>query len=162
MAKDSLGKKKDQFFDDIMDGDKLKKRSQAIINDMSYGVGSVSRKAADQLKKMTEASTYKKLGKGMGVFQEDVETGWRRPEKVIKKDAITIKDNSVGIIIGSFARCTAEELKKAGELTVSLLGKGYKKGRIAMLVKMWKLEHPGSTKTEQETAIKKIEELYKA
>ncbi len=141
---------------------KARSKSPEFLKDLSYEMGSISRSAVERLKKLADKDIHKQLGKSMGVFRSDVETGWRKPEKVIVKDAIKIEGNPSGVIVGSFARCAAEELKKSYETTARFLGKVYKKGRIAVLVRMWELEHPDAAKAEKETAAKKIEQLFKS
>lgn len=161
MVKDWKDKKKSQWSVKYIDKDEPEAKPKALIKDISYEAGSISRNAVNGLKKLTETDTYKYIGKGIGVFQGDIGTGWRKPERVIVKDAIKIKGNPFGVIVGSFARCTAEELKRSYKATASYLSKVYKKGRITLLVKTWKAEHLGATKAEEEMAVKKIEQLFK-
>lgn len=161
MVKDGKDKKKVQWFATYIDKDKSKNKPETFIKDISYEAGSISKNAVERLKKLAETDTCEQLGKGIGVFRGDIEAGWKRPEKVIAKDAIKIKGNSFGVIIGSFARCTAEESRKGYKAIARCSGKAYKKGRIAILIKMWKVEHPDTTKMEEETAVKTIEQLFK-
>ncbi len=170
MVKDRKDKKKAEWSVKYIDkdspqrgcpADRSKNKAEVFIKDISYASGLISKNAVTGLKKLAETNTCEQLGKSIGVFRGDIESGWKRPEKVIAKDAIKIKGNPFGVIIGSFARCSAEELKKGYKATARYSGKAYKKSRIAILVRMWKIEHPSATKMEAETAAKTIKQLFK-
>ncbi len=141
--------------------DKPKMEKELLIKPIFYNAGLISKDAVEILKKSTQTATYKKAGKAIGSFQNNVEAGWKYPEEVFAKDKIKIKGKPFGLIAGSFAKCGSGELDKAYKGTTRFLSKAYKKARIVTLIKMWKAEHPGATTTEKEKAVKEIEELFK-
>ncbi len=159
MAKARDGKKKSA-------GSPVKKDKDApekdfFVKSIFYNAGLISKDAAEMIKNSINTTTYKKAGKAIGAFQNNMEAGWKNPEEVIRKDKIKIKGKPLGLIAASFARRGADELGRACEVTARSAGKVYKKGRIAVLIKMWKAEHPGASGAEEAVAAKEIRELFK-
>jgi len=110
---------------------------------------------------LERSEIYRKIGQAVGFFQHNVEAGWKNPDTVFPKGAIKVKGKPFSLIASSVARRTSDKLRNGCKTTNRLLGKGYRAGRAAILIKMWRIEHPGATKTEEEMAIKKIEGLFK-
>lgn len=57
---------------------------------------------------------------------------------------------------------TAKDLGGFSEFTLNYLSKAYKKGRILALIGMWKIEHPGAPKTQEQEAVRNIKNLFKS
>ena len=136
--------------------------SKTILEDLSYAIGSTSRRGLEVIKKSACADTYKQIGKNLEAFSNEIEQGWKNPKDLLEVNIkTTIGNSSGGLIIGSATRYSADWLKKTYKVTSYYLGKGYKKGRVASLIAVWKAENPNAPETEKTDAINQIKSLYK-
>lgn len=133
--------------------------NQTILEDITYVLGSVSRHGVDGIKKVIHQDTSEKIGRNLGTLRRDVENGWKDPKDLLKTP---ISNSSCGNIIGSTTRHGANALIKAYKSSASYVGKGYKKGRVETLIAIWKVENPGATKADKETAVKQIRVLFRS
>lgn len=136
--------------------------NQAVLKDIIYTFGSISRHGIEGAKKVIHPDISEKIGRNFGVLRKEVENGWKNPKNLLRDDLKeTISDSSCGSLIGSTARHGADLLSRAYKSAAYYSGKGYKKGRVEMLIVMWKAENPNATKTGKEDAVKQIRALFK-
>lgn len=145
----------------------LKQRSprikqQAVLKDASYMIGSFSRRSLEEAKKFLNSTAHKRIGNNLSSLANEIGNGWKNPKDFANTDIKTsLNTSSCGQIIGSATRHGTNWLNKTLKKTYRYLGKGYKKGRVAALIAMWKAENPSATKADKETAIDQIKKLYK-
>lgn len=136
---------------------------KAILKDISYHLGRISRRAVDGIKESMDTDSCKKIGKNVGAFYNHIENGWENPDEIFEKDDLSLMDtSSVGQVIGSCARSSTDLLSKTYKVATGYLGRAYKKGRIATLIAMWKIENPGASKTRKQEAVSEINKLFRS
>ncbi len=138
-------------------------QGEAVLKDLSHNIGCISRHTVEGIKEVINTDTCKKAGKNIGAFYNHVEDGWENPEKIFAKEGIDIKGtSSFGQIMGSGARSGITLLNKTYKVTSEYVGKAYKKGRVAALIGMWKIEHPKASRIKEQEAVNDIKRLFKA
>lgn len=145
----------------------LKQRSprikqQTVLKDASYMIGSFSRQGLEEAKKFLNSTAHKRIGNNLSSLGNEIGNGWKYPKNFSNANIkASLNTSSCGQIIGSATRHSANWLNKTLKKTYHYLGRGYKKGRVAALIAMWKAENPSATKADKETAIGQIKKLYK-